>query len=255
MKVPVLPALIFLALAVALYLLPDGAFHSWRQYLHGAVSRLESPPEGEDRGERADYSGVEDLLDRLRQKDAQIAALGQRLRDFGLARQAVEDVSIIQARIVQLGPNQTLDTFTIDAGEEHGVSAGDAVTVGQAVAGVVAQVGERSALVLSLSSPGCYLSVRLGPAEGADALNRELCAVQGSGRGGVKVVLFSSGSEASPGWVALTSGLEKGVPEGLVVGMVAGDFVEGEEAGTLEAELRPRADLNALDYVTVLARK
>lgn len=253
MKVPLLPALTLLAVAAALFLLPDGAFHSWRLALHGAFARLSAPPEGDDSEERAEYPINEDLVDRLRQKDAEIAILNQRLRDFGLTRQAVRAERIVQARIISLGPSQTLDTFTIDAGTDRGVAAGDAVAVGQAVAGVVAMAGERSSLVLSLSSPGCYLSVRLGPAEATGQFNRELCAVQGTGRGGVKAVLFSTGSGASPGWVALTSGLERGVPEGLVVGTVAGDFIEGTEAGTLEAELRPRADLASLDYVTVLS--
>ena len=254
MKVPILPALILLALAAALYLLPDGAFHSWRLALHGSIARLSASPEGEDSDERVNYPIDQDLLDRLWQKDAEIAILNQRLRDLGLTRQAVNGVKIVQARVIALGPNQTLDTFTIDVGTKDGVAAGEAVVVGQAVAGVVVKVEERSSLVLSLSSPGCYLSVRLGPPETSGALNRELCAVQGTGRGRVKTVIFSSGSPASIGWLALTSGLEKGVPEGLVVGSVIGDFIEGTEAGTYEADLKPRADLNTLDYVAVLSR-
>lgn len=254
MKVPILPALILLALAIALYILPDGAYQSWRLFLHGTIARLYKPDEGWEGPEETGGDLDSRLVERLMQKDAEIAALSRRLRDLGETRERVEGVKITQARIVELGPGAALDSFTIDCGAADGVNAGDAVTVGQAVAGVVAKAGENASLVLSLSSPGCYISVRLGPAEYAADTVRELCAVQGTGRGGVKAVLFSSGSPASLGWVALTSGLEKGVPEGLLVGTVSGDFIEGEEAGTLEASLRPFAELAGLDYVTVLSR-
>ncbi len=253
MKVPILPALLLLAVAVALYLLPDGVFHSWRLFLHGGIARLYKAEEGSDSSERLDYPLDRELLDRLLQKDAELASLHQQLRDLGVTRQAITGMKITQARIIGLGPNNQPDAFVIDVGSEDGILTGDAVVVGQAVAGVVARTGERASLVLSLSSPGCYISVRLGPAE-ATNLPREMCAVQGAGHGGVKVVLFSTGSAASPGWQALTSGLEKGIPEGLLVGAVAGNFVEGVEAGTLEAELKPHADLSALDYVAVLTR-
>ena len=256
MKVPFLPALILFALGVALFLLPDGSFHSWRLLLHGSVARLSRVPEGGEMDVHpAPPASIDnELLDRLRQKDAEIASLNQRLRDLGVSRAEVPEVSIIPSRVIMLGPDATLDTFTIDVGSADGVSSGDAVVVGEAVAGLVARVGERASLVLSLSSPGCYLSVRLGPS-GASLEDREVCAVQGAGRGRVRIILFSSGSAASPGWIAMTSGLEKAVPESLLVGTVAGAFFEGSEAGTLEAELKPRVDLNALDYVTVLARK
>ncbi len=254
MKAPILPLLFLLALAIALYLLPDGSYNTWRLTLHGLLARLSRPADGWEIPENTSVDINTELLQRLQQKDAELAALAQRLRDFEIATTSIPAVRFTPSRIIRLGPNATLDTFTIASGSLSGIAAGDAVTVGQALVGVVAKVEEHASLVLSLSSPGCYVSVRLGPPESGRETLRELCAVQGTGQGGIKAVLFSTGSPASPGWLALTSGLEDGIPEGLLVGLVASDFVEGEEAGTLEAELKATANLTALDYVTVLSR-
>lgn len=254
MKAPILPLLFLLALALALYLLPDGSSSTWRLTLHGMLSRLNKPADGWEIPENTTVDINTELLERLQQKDAELAALAQRLRDFEIARSSIPQVRITPSRIIRLGPNATIDTFTIDSGSEDGIAAGDAVTVGQAIVGVVAKVEEHASLVLALSSPGCYLSVRLGPPESGRETLRELCAVQGTGQGGIKAVLFSTGSPASPSWLALTSGLEDGIPEGLLVGSVAGNFIEGEESGTLEAELKSAANLTALDYVTVLSK-
>lgn len=254
MKTPLIPTLMLLALAAALYLAPDGAFRTWRLYLHGSFARLFKPADGSDSDERVAYPVDRELRDRLVQLNAEIASLNARIRDLGLTREKIPETRIVPARIISLGPNATLDTYTINAGGDDGVRVGDAVVVGQAVAGVVTRCEPRASLVLSISSPGCYLSVRLGPAESPGLESRELCAVQGLGRDGVKIVLFSTGSVARPGWVAMTSGLEKGIPEGLLVGVVASDFSEGTENGTLEAELKPQLDLLTLDYVTVVKR-
>jgi cell shape-determining protein MreC len=76
--------------------------------------------------------------------------------------------------------------------------------------------------------------------------------VRGLGAGGVAAVVFSTATAAKDGWVAMTSGLEESVPEGLILGTLAGALAEGEENGTLEGRLRPAADLPSLDFVSVL---
>jgi cell shape-determining protein MreC len=87
------------------------------------------------------------------------------------------------------------------------------------------------------------------------ATARELGVVQGAGFGDVKAVVFSSGSNATTGWIATASGLEGQIPEGILIGTVAGDFHEGVENGTVEAQLTPFANLNGLDYVTVIGKQ
>lgn len=245
-----------LALAAALYLLPDGAFQTWRLQLNGALARLWRPADPRPDASFATVSTERDLLDILAQKDVEIAALRRRLADLAVTAESVDNVEIVPARIVRLGPGGTLDAFTLDVGTKDGVAPGHAVVVGQALVGVVAKAERDACLALSLASTGCYISARLGePGQAAAGRPRVLGAAQGTGAGRVKAVVFSSASPAHEGWLAMTSGLEKTVPEGLLLGTLSGDFREGMESGTLEARLYPAVDLATLDFVVVLKRK
>lgn len=255
MRNPLLPPIMLLLLAAALYLLPDGSFYAWRLYLGGTFARLSRPPEPRPDASEATFFEPRDLLDILAQKDAEIADLNRRLREIGIARDKVARAKIIPSRVVRLGPDNNLDTFTIDTGSVDGVVAGQAVVVGQSLVGVVVKSEANAALVLSLSSTGCYISARLGEPEGSTARPRQLCAVRGAGGGRVRIIAFSSDVAAQEGWLAMTSGLEKAVPEGILVGTVAGRFEEGSENGTMEADLRPSVDLSSLDFVTVVSRE
>lgn len=253
MRNPVLPPIMLLLLAVAMYMLPDGALYGWRLYVRGAVARLYRPPEPRRDAEGEVFSEHADLVEILHGKEAQIADLRRRLRELGVTMEGVEGVRIVAGRVVRLGADNTLDTFTVDVGTRDGVEAGDAVVVGKAVAGVVVRVEAEAALVLSLGSRGCYLSARLGEPGGSAEHARLLCGVKGMGGGEVAAVIFSSSTAAKEGWIAMTSGLEKGVPEGLMLGTVGGRAVQGDESGTLEVRLRPAVDLGSIDFVTVLS--
>lgn len=257
MRTLVLPPMMLLALALALYLLPDGALSTWRLALHGALARLSSDVDdtgASDALERIDID--RELTMRLAQKDAELADARRQLRDFGLTRETVPGIEIIPARVVGLGAYGQPGTFTVDIGLASGTRPGDAVVVGQVLVGVVAQVGASSSLVLSLSSPGCYISARVSPTDAAAGpADRELCAVSGDGKGGTRVIAFGPGTSASEGWLILTSGLEAGVPEGLMIGEVGGGFSDGSESGTVEAPVKTAVDPAALDYVAVLKRK
>lgn len=255
MRNPILPPIILLLLAAALYLLPDGSFYKWQLYVRGSFARLLRPEEPRPDAGEGLFSDRRDLLNILLQRDAEIADLRRRLDELGVSRDTVENVRIVPAKVVRLGPDNRLDTFTIDAGTRQGVEAGQAVVVGQALAGVVVRSEAEASLVLSLASPGCYISARLGEPEGSVGRPRLLCGVRGIGGGAVSAILFSPESAAKEGWVATTSGLEKSIPENLLLGRLAGRFVEGEESGTVEAELRPEIDLTSLDFVAVVARK
>lgn len=255
MRTPVLPPLILLILATALYLLPDGAFHSWQLSLRGAVARLQTPPDPREDASLATFSDCRDALALLSQKDSQIADLNRRLRELEVTRESVDSVRIVAARVVRLGPDNNLDAFTIDVGSREGIAPGQAVVVGRALAGVVVKSEADASLVISLSSTGCYISARLGEAEGTVGRPRLLGAVRGDGGGEVLAIVFSSGTAAKEGWTAITSGLEKDIPGGLDIGRVSGVFHSGSEDGTMEAELTPAVELANLDFVTVLVRR
>lgn len=244
-----------LLLAAALYMLPDGSLYAWRLYVRGSVARLFRPPDPRHDASEAIFSDSRDLMEILHQREAEIADLRRRLAELGVTKESVENIDMVAAKVIRLGPDSTLDTFTIDVGSKDGVQIGHAVVVGAAVAGVVVRSEAEASLVLSLSSPGCYISARLGEPGGSVERARLLCAVRGLGAGGVATVVFSSATPVKEGWLAMTSGLEGTVPAGLLLGTVTGRLVEGEENGTLEARLQPAADLDSLDYVSVLVTR
>ena len=244
-----------MVLAAALYMLPDGAFYSWQLSLRGAFARLYRPPDPRPDASQAVFSDCRDALELIAQKDAQLADLNRRLRELDVTRDEVEAARIVSARVIRLGPDNNLDAFTIDVGSKDGIAPGQAVVVGRSLVGVVVKSETDASLVLSLASPGCYLSSRMGEPEGSVGRPRLLCAVRGGGGGDVRAIVFSSGSAAKEGWLAMTSGLEKQIPEGLLLGTVAGGFEPGLEDGTQEALLRPFAELSTLDYVTVVIRR
>lgn len=255
MRNPVLPAVMLLLLAAALYFLPDGALYAWRLSVRGAVARLWRPPDPRHDAGGDIFTDHRDLLEILHQQHAQLADMRRRLTEIGVTREHVEKMKIIAGRVIRLGPDNTLDTFTIDVGTDAGVRPGQACVVGQSVVGIVVKAETNASLVLSLSSPGCYVSARLGEPGGSTDRPRMLCGVRGAGGGIVSAVVFSTDTAAKSGWVAMTSGLEPSIPEGLLLGTIAGQMIEGDENGTLEAELRPATDLTSLDFVTVLARE
>ncbi|MCC8189254.1 MAG: hypothetical protein LIP77_01285, partial [Planctomycetes bacterium] len=172
--------------------------------------------------------------------------------ELGGARETVAPARLVPARVIRLGPDGNLDTYTIDVGRRDGVGPGQAVVVGRSLVGMVVRSELDASLVIALSSTGCYLSARLGEPEGSVGRPRLLGAIRGGGDGTVLAVVFSSGSAAKEGWLAMTSGLEKGIPEGLFLGQISGAFDAGQEGGTLEAEVRPSVDLPSLDFVTVV---
>lgn len=244
-----------LLLAVALYLLPDGSFTAWRLALQGALVRLYRPAQPDDSLVSDPLAGERDLLEVLQQKNAEVADLRRQLRDLKITAETVPSARIIPARLVQLGPANALDSFTLNVGDESGVEPGQAVVVGQALVGVVVRAEENASMVLALSSPGCYISTRLGDPDDDSGRPRPISAVRGVGAGGIRAIVFSSSTAAAEGWIGMTSGLEASIPEGFIIGTVTSRFEEGMESGTLEAELRPAIDPATLDYVVVVARE
>lgn len=252
MKTPALPSLLLLALAAALYFLPDGFGKNIRLAVRGSVIRIfrESnrlPPGDDDR--------IPDLLDRMAQKDAEIAKMRRELRDIGESRDKIPGMVLTPAEVIRLGPGSERDMITLDVGGDDNVTIGNAVVVGQALAGVVVEVDPRASLALLLSSTGCYIPARASsPSDPTGELRQDLCAVRGNGDGGVNVLVFSPDTGIQPGWIVFTSGLGGGLPEGLIIGEVLGAPTDGREPGVMEAPLKPRAPISSLDRVVVAGK-
>lgn len=255
MRTPVLPALLLLFLASCMYALPTGALHRARLWVAQPLARLWTDPAAEAAAPAPATDRERELYDLLIQNNAIIADLRQQLRTLGAAEQAVPGMRILQARVIRLSPEGTLDTFMIDAGTADGAAQGQAVVVGNALAGIIAHAEEHASLVQSVVSTGSYLPARFGAPPETVLVDRILGAVRGLGAGRAGAVIFSPSTPVGSGWVAQTTNLDPRVPEGLIIGTVRTAFEEGSENGTVEARLEPAADLQYLDWVAIVARQ
>lgn len=249
MKTAFIPGLFLLGLATAIYLLPAGILRDARLFVYGQIARLYAEKEPELL-KNLDINN--ELQEKLWQKDAEIAGLRKNLRDIGMTREKFPQLNLVIARVVNIGTAGEPDTITIDAGSDDGIKTGDAVLAGEALIGVIANTGTNSALVLTLSSPACYIPARLGSRPEKDqTLEQELCAVRGKGKGKVQALFFSPDSQASPGWTVLTSGLDGIIPEGIIIGEITSYLSESSETGVFEADLSPKFSLYSIDYLAV----
>ncbi|HLD17549.1 MAG TPA: rod shape-determining protein MreC [Patescibacteria group bacterium] len=139
-----------------------------------------------------------------------------------------------------------LNTFFIDRGSADGVEAGDPVVVAEGVLiGKVLKVANHHATVLSILDPSSRVAVAV--------LNRShsLGLVQGMG-GSVLALHFVPQEEPlAPEDLLVTSGLEPGMPSGLLVGIV--NRVQADPSAPFqEGLIEPILDSKQYHFVSVL---
>ena len=182
-----------------------------------------------------------------------------------------DDVEQVAARVVG-GPSSSFEeTVTIDKGSDHGIREGMAVVTGSGFVGRIEQVSSNRSVVLLLTDARMIVSARLVTTQG-------LGRVEGRGPQRPPVVELLADESATEGEILHTSGLAgspypPGIPIGRIValpgdGSPASDDTDDETTdtttggstvipdldpvGTVRAEVEPFADLDRLDFVTVL---
>jgi rod shape-determining protein MreC len=183
-----------------------------------------------------------------------------------------DDIEQVAARVVA-GPSSSFEeTVTIDKGTDHGIEEGMAVVTGAGFVGRVERVTSNRSVVLLLTDARMTVSARLVDTQ-------SLGRVDGRGSRRSPVVELLADAEANEGEFLQTSGLEgslypPGLPIGRIVsvpdsgGAAGGDgddedttdttsggttvFPDLDPVGTARAEIEPFADLDQLNFVTVL---
>jgi rod shape-determining protein MreC len=125
----------------------------------------------------------------------------------------------------------------INLGREQGVRIGYAVINGDGLVGRTVDAGTTVARVLLLNDLNSRIPVLVGPA-GVRAM------AAGDNSGELQLDFLPDGASLYPGDEVYTSGIDGVLPRGLRVGVVTGP------PGALK--VRPHAELNALDVVSVL---
>ncbi len=247
-----LPPLLLLLLAVILYLLPGHILARWRLGLYSlyvqAAESLHPEPEAPSLLPSGTDTAIQDLLDNLQQKDAEIARLRRQLRELKLTQKHLPTLRLQTASVLELGSQTHSDTVTIDQGWRDKVRDLDAVVKGQALVGTVARTGAKAAIVTLVSSPASLVSARIGT-------TREQCSVIGNGHGRARAVFYHISVKARKGDTVLTSGLLGSTPAGLLVGRLLEDPREGTEPNTTEAQIQLHADLTVLEDLLLVRQQ
>ena len=165
----------------------------------------------------------------------------------------------LRAEVVKRDPMKWRERFTLDRGEADGVTSGAAVidigADGRAqFIGVIERVGRHTSTVMTLYSGVLRISARVG--QRSVGFVNAASSPRGDGR--VPIGYLPGGVHYICGDVVVTTGFERGIPAGLVIGEL--DSVEDSGAEFSgrpyrSGRIRPAADLDHVRLVIVTVPK
>ena len=147
-------------------------------------------------------------------------------------------------------------SFSIDRGSRDGIAPGDAVvdstTDGRLLLiGVVRECSERSSRISAIHDPDLRISGRL-TGNSVGFINAGNAPVHA---GMVRFGMLAPESRCTPGEAVMTTGYERGIPEGIKIGelVINNDFIPDNESD-FSCALRPAVNFENLRFVTVVSR-
>ena len=165
-----------------------------------------------------------------------------------LAFRDQEPRAVRAARIIGRTSGSRIDRFVIDRGSEDGIEPGLAVSVGRGLlGGKVESSGPTTSTVVSVNDPAFAAAVAL-----LDETRTVGVASGGLGRL-LSVRFIPSDIALSLNDLVVSSGLEDGIPGGLVLGVVTAVRRE-ENAPFQEAVIEPLADMREQNDVLVILK-
>lgn len=205
----------------------------------------------------ANLAGLRQENQRLREQIGELEREAIRVRHL---EDQVEELSVLLALRLEgdlqesavaaevTGRAGTLDpTLFINRGTQDGVHAGQPVVDGQgALVGVVSEAGERSSVVVPITSrhaPG--VTVRLA--------DDRRGIVEGLGTGGLQLSILDAGSPVLEGELLTTYGPfgdSDSYPKGLDVGKVMS--AASPSSGVIRVDVEPISDVERVEYVAIL---
>lgn len=179
-----------------------------------------------------DVQELESWKWRARELERQLADLAQ------LNRVALEPtMSFVTARVVATSTGAFAQSAVIASGRMHGLRVGYPVVSGDGLVGRVVEAGETAARVLLLTDPMSRVPVHIG------TLGTRAVMV-GDNSATPRLAHLSAAASVKPGEAVFTSGVGGVFPRGLRIGEVV-ETAHGPA-------VRPRAALDALEYLSVL---
>lgn len=225
----------------------SSTFYSWGGNIKGFVG---SDMEKKELKERVDE--LEETVDRLRTEKHRLGAVEQEneeLRgylDFVREKEFDHVLAEVISTALDLESGENKKSVLIDKGEDSGINKGAIVVNNEGiVVGKVSETNETVSKVEFLTNEECSMAVTI---QGED----RVMGVSEGQMGLTVVMQFIPQTEnIQKGDIVVTSGLEKDVPPGLVVGKVAEVHSQSNEVWQ-SVDIEPLADLNELTNVAVV---
>lgn len=192
-----------------------------------------------------------DMLPQLQADNQRLAEENESLRE-SLDVSSNMAYETINAGVISRTPDQWLDSFTIDKGEQDGVEEGMAVSTSDGLIGIVSRVNGGSSFIEMISTNVSQnnMSVEVRHADEAVYGNIRNFDTE---KNVLVVENIKSKVKLEKGDEVYTSGLTGSFPEGIVIGKVV--EVENDEYGLSQnAYVQMNSDLNNVDTVFVLKR-
>ena len=216
---------------------------------------------------------LEELQRRNRDLALQAAAAGKLLEENAKLRKTAHfspppEWSALTAEVIMRDPMMWRDRFTVDRGSKHGVVPGAAVIdIGAdgrpLFIGVIEHVGRHSSSVQTLHNGELRIAAQLGSSQTVGFVNAGGAPSAKAERekrsdGMCPIGYLPRDVRYLPGEAVVTTGFERGIPAGLVIG----ELVSVENMATrfsgrlyLSGWLRPAAEFDGVRFVVIAVPK
>ena len=173
----------------------------------------------------------------------------ERLQTLLDAQSQYEALDPIYAKVIARAPGQWFETFSINRGNNDGVSAGMAVVNGDGLIGRVYEAGINYAKVICIIDTRSAVACMVQATRDNGIMRGEVS--QSSVRAECYVYYLPSLNNVVPGDAVITSGTDSLFPKGLHIGTVSAVSMDAGSEGSY-AVVTPSVDFRHLEEVFVL---
>ena len=166
--------------------------------------------ERENEARRDEVAALKSEIVRLREVDIE----NKRLKDLLGYKDHNPDWKYLNARVIGGGPNNLVQTITIDKGKANGLQEGMTVVASGGLVGKITDVWDNASRVLLLIDPNSSVNAMV-------QRSRALGVVIGQPGRHITMEYVAQGESVEPGDMVMTSGFGGGFPKGVLIGQVA----------------------------------
>ncbi|MGI6174838.1 MAG: rod shape-determining protein MreC [Christensenellales bacterium] len=172
-----------------------------------------------------------------------------RLKELLQFGEQSEGFTYVGARVTAKEPGYWYETFTINAGRNHGIEEGMAVVVGAGLVGRIMETSGSYSKVLTIIDARSSFSVMMERTRFSGILKGQLQTPDGDAS--CVLSYLSSDTEYVNGDRIITSGVGEEMPKGIYIGDIV-DIQKEDGAAQKTIEVRPAVDFSNIEEVLVI---